>query len=252
MANVVSFMTANYVARETGFAMDGWPHGDRTTNEWFAPLATFPERFGALLDDVCALGFEALDLWAAHLHHSWATVEHLAAARALLEQHDLTVTSYAAFTGAGEAEAVCDVATAIGTTLIGGLAPDLPDAVPVLRERGIRLGIENHAERTPDEILVKIGEDGDVLGATVDTGWWGTQGYDAARAIEELGAHVFHVHLSDAIASSEHETCRWGDGVVPIEECVRALQRNGYDGAITVEHEPSRVDPTDDCRAMFA
>ena len=29
MANRISFMTANYVARETGFAMEGWGHGDR-------------------------------------------------------------------------------------------------------------------------------------------------------------------------------------------------------------------------------
>ena len=29
----IAFMTANYVARETGWAMHGWGHGDRATNE---------------------------------------------------------------------------------------------------------------------------------------------------------------------------------------------------------------------------
>ena len=38
------------------------------------------------------------------------------------------------------------------------------------------------------------------IGATVDTGWWATQGYDPARAIEELGEHVVHVHLKDVRA----------------------------------------------------
>jgi len=172
MKNVVSFMTANYVAQRSGYAMDDWPHGDRTTQEWFAPLETFPERFGVLLSDVRALGFDAIDLWAAHLHHSWATAEHLAAAQELLEQHGLTVTSYAVRVGTDEAESVCDVAAAVGTTLIGGLAPDPRNAAPVLRERGMRLGIENHAERTPQEILEQIGDDADVLGTTIDTGWW--------------------------------------------------------------------------------
>ena len=40
----VVFMTANEVARETGWAMHGWGHGDRATNEAFAPLETFGER----------------------------------------------------------------------------------------------------------------------------------------------------------------------------------------------------------------
>jgi sugar phosphate isomerase/epimerase len=252
MTNAVSFMSANYVARQTGYAMDDWSHGDRTTNEWFAPLATFPERFGALLADVRELGFEAIDLWAAHLHHSWATDEHCAAARELLERHRLVVTSYAAYVAPGEAERVCDIAAAVGTTLLGGLAPDPQDAVSVLRERGMRLGIENHAERAPDEILRQIGDDGDVLGTTVDTGWWATQECDAAGAIGELDRHVFHVHLNDVRTAGEHEPCAWGDGVVPIDECVGALRRIGYEGVITVEFEPADVDPTEACRAMLA
>jgi sugar phosphate isomerase/epimerase len=85
----------------------------------------------------------------------------------------------------------------------------------------------------------------------VDTGWWGTHGFDAADAIEELGDHVLHVHLKDVLAEGEpHETCRWGEGVVPVEECVRALQRIGYAGAIAVEHEPEDHDPSEKCRSM--
>jgi sugar phosphate isomerase/epimerase len=121
----------------------------------------------------------------------------------------------------------------------------------VLEKYGVRLGIENHPETTPQELLAKITAGGDRFGATVDTGWWGTQGYDAARAIEELGDRVWHVHLKDVLALGEpHETCRWGEGIVPIEECVRTLQRTGYTGAIAVEHEPETLDPTDDVRAM--
>src|SRR5207302_789545 len=44
----ISFTTANFVARETGYAMHGWGHGDRMTNAAFAPIETYPERIDAL------------------------------------------------------------------------------------------------------------------------------------------------------------------------------------------------------------
>src|ERR671922_236155 len=73
------------------------------------------------------------------------------------------------------------------------------------------------------------------FGTTVDTGWWGTQGYDAAEAIEELRDHVLHVHLKDVRAVGEpHDTCPWGEGVVDVEACVRALQQIGYEGALVI------------------
>jgi len=252
VTNVVSFMTANYVARQTGYAMHGWGHGDRAANEWFAPLETYEQRLGELTSDIRALGFDAIDLWGAHLHQSWATDEHVETARSVLARDGLSVSSYATYVGAGEAERVCEIAGALGTSLLGGMASDLPGAVPVLRERGVKLGIENHPEKTPRELLAKIGDDADVLGATIDTGWWATQGYDAAQAIEELAEHVLHVHLKDVLAVGEpHETCAWGEGIVPIEECVRALQRVGYAGGIAVEHEPETSDPSDECAAML-
>ena len=61
MTNTIAFMTANYVARETGYAMHGWDHGDRLTNEAFAPLETYGERLDALLADVATLGGMPVD-----------------------------------------------------------------------------------------------------------------------------------------------------------------------------------------------
>lgn len=60
------------------------------------------------------------------------------------------------------------------------------------------------------------------------------------------------MHLKDVRASGAHDTCRYSEGIVPLERCVRTLQKIGYTGAISVEHEPERFDPTDDCRANFA
>ena len=250
----ISFMSANYVAREVGYAMHGWGHGDRATNDAFRPLETYEERLDELLRDIRTLGFEAIDLWGAHLNPEWATDEHVEAARALLGAHELRVTTYATWVGPSNVERACEIATAVGTDLIGaGFSGDRDRVVATLRERRVRLGIENHPdEKTPQDVLAKIGGDGDVLGATVDTGWWGTQGYDPVRAVEELADHLFHVHLKDVLAPAEHDTCRWGDGIVDVEACVRALRRVGYTGAMSVEHEPEDYDPSEDCAAMLA
>jgi sugar phosphate isomerase/epimerase len=252
--NTIAFMTANYVARETGYAMHGWGHGDRTTNEAFAPLEAYADRVGTLLADIRALGFDTVDVWGAHLSPDWATDAHVDAIRHALARNGLTVSTYATWVGPSNIERACELATALGASVIGAGFSGEPEAlVPTLRRRGVTLAIENHPERTPAEVLEKIARGGEMFGATVDTGWWGTHGYDAAQAIEELGEHVLHVHLKDVLALGEpHETCRWGHGLVPVEECVRALGRIGYTGAIAVEHEPETFDPTDDVRALRA
>lgn len=249
---MISFTTANYVAREVGYAMHGWGHGDRATNEAFAPLETYAEKLDALLGDVAALGFTAVDLWGAHLGADWATDEHVEIAVETLRRHGLSVTTYATWVGPSNIDRACELTVALGASIIGaGFSGDPQQLAPALARHGVRLGVENHPEKTPAEVLAKIAAGGEMFGATVDTGWWGTQGYDAARAIEELGEHVLHVHLKDVLALDEpHETCRWGEGIVPIEECIRALQRLGYTGALTVEHEPETFDPTEDVRVM--
>ena len=254
MTPVISFMSANYVAREVGYRMTGgWGQGDRATNERFRPPETFAERFDELLRSIRALGFDAVDVWSGHLNPSWATREHLDAARELLTRHGLRAVSLGG--GFDDLDAACDVADAVGTDLLAGptglLRTDRARALAILRDRGKRIALENHPEKTPEEMLVKIGNDADgLVGTTVDTGWWGTQSYDAALAIERLAPHVLHVHLKDVLAAGEHETCRWGLGVVDVESCVRRLRQLGYAGAFCVEHEPELYDPSEDCREL--
>lgn len=249
---MISFMTANFVARETGYAMHGWGHGDRATNETFAPVETYGERIDALLADVRALGFDAVDIWGAHLNPEWATDAHVGEARAALERNGLRVVSYATWIGPGNVERACELALALDAPVIGGgFSGDAELVARSLRRHGVRLAIENHPERAPGDVLAKILRGEGAFGATVDTGWWATQGYDPAQAIEELGPYVLHVHLKDVLHEGEpHETCRWGDGIVDVAACLRALQVIGYTEAISIEHEPESFDPSDDVRAM--
>ncbi|NJK46029.1 MAG: sugar phosphate isomerase/epimerase, partial [Pleurocapsa sp. SU_196_0] len=95
--NTISFITANFVAREIGYNMtDGWMQGDTATQQHYQSLETFPARFDGMLREIRALGFNAIDLWAAHLHPAWATPAHIAAARDALQANGLRVTSLAA------------------------------------------------------------------------------------------------------------------------------------------------------------
>lgn len=103
----ISFMGANYVARQVGYRMTGgWGQGDRAASAHFAPLETFRARFAEIAADVRALGFEAMDVW----------TSHLAAAREVLDEHGLSVPSLGGWFGstAEEFEATCRIAEALG------------------------------------------------------------------------------------------------------------------------------------------
>jgi sugar phosphate isomerase/epimerase len=255
----VAFITANYVARQLDYHMtEGWMQGDTATQDFFRPVGTFPARFDAMLGEIRTLGFDAVSLWVAHLHPSWATDEHIRAVQVSLKRHRLRLTGLAGGFGATPQafEETCRLASALGVSLLEGNTPllvsDRRAVVQILQRFNLRLGIENHPEKTPQEVLAKVGDGGmGHLGATVDTGWFGTQGYHAALAIEELGQHVFSVHLKDVLAAGSHDTCRFGKGVVPIQECVQVLQRIGYNGVVSIEHEPESYDPTPDIKASL-
>ena len=247
----VSFMGANLVAQQLDWSMtEGWAQGDAATNDHFRPIGTFEERFAAFIDLAQSVDFRVIDVWTAQLHWAWASVEHLEVAQQVIAGRDIQVASYAGLFGdtVDEVARACVVAKALGTTLLGGnagaLHTDRAAVLALLREQGVTLAIENHPERSPDEILQRIGDDGDVLGAAIDTGWWATRGCPADQAIRALGPHVRHVHLKDVRTAEAHDTCTLGDGVVPIQGCLDALKEIGYDGPVSIEHEPDSYDPT--------
>lgn len=253
----LSFMTANYVAEELGYGRaDEWGPFDDATNAAFAPLPTFAARFDALLARITAIGFDAIDLWFGHLNWQWATAEHVALAREALARRGVRVASLAGGIGsADDLASACRLASDLDVDLIAGpggvLQGDRAGAVAVLREHGVRFALENHPEKTPQQVLDAIGDERDVLGAAVDTGWWATQGYDPVAAIEELGDRLFHVHLKDVEALGAHVTCMYGDGCARIADCVDALVRIGYTGPVSIEHEPYDRDPTSECARML-
>lgn len=255
----ISFITANYVAREVGFHMtEGWMQGDKAANDHYRPIDTYAARLEELLALISDQGYDYVDFWTAHLHWSWATPAHIETASMLLAKYGLTPLCYGGYFGdtIEEFTKACATASAAGMRILAGstamLKKDRAAVVAVLHQYDCKLAIENHpGEKTPADILQQIGDGaGGRIGTALDTGWWGTQGYDSVAAIHELYPHILTMHLKDVLAAGAHDTCRFGKGVVPIEACVRLLAQKGYTGPLAVEHEPDAYDPTPDCIAM--
>lgn len=263
----LAICTANYVARESGYVLHpfDWGTAERATRDSFhADEATFAAKFEELVGLCRGLDFDAIDLWFAQLDPWWTTPPMVATAAEILQRHGVRVVSYSAGIGGANAtrsiaEASLRVAQMLGAPRFGTTLHPSNEALAVelAREYEVRYGIENHPERSAQELKERLEaipdnlEDGTPgwVGATIDTGWWATQGVDPAEAVRVLRDHILHVHLKDVRhAGMPHETCPLGDGIVDVPAVLRALKEIGYDGYLAVEHEPEDHDPTDEVR----
>jgi sugar phosphate isomerase/epimerase len=117
---------------------------------------------------------------------------------------------------------------------------------------GVRWAFENHpAERSVDDILAAIdGGKHDHIGVALDTGWCATNGFDPADALKRLAdaGKLFIVHLKDVKEKGKHDTCEIGAGIANCEQVVRTLLKSGWQGNVTIEHEPFDHDPTEETR----
>ena len=256
--NALSFVTANFIARQAGYHLSGgWDEGQRTTEDYFRPPNTFERRFDEMLAEIGEMGFQAVDIWTGQLNPAWATAEQVSQARRCVERHGLAVVSVAGYFGATpeEFEPVCRLAAGLGAPILGGVAPVLgahrAQVTAMLKAFGVRLAIENHRESSAGEVLAELGPADPLLGACVDTGSFATRGCDAAQAIAQLGERVIHVHFRDVAPGGTDESVAFGHGCVPLPACVAALRHGNYVGAISVEHEPEDHPPHEDCRASL-
>ena len=250
------FNTANFAFRQVNYRATGdWGQACRTSREHFAPIETFEARFDELLGEVDALGFKDIELWHFHLHQNWWTPGHVEIALEVAGRRGMRFVAYCGGFGDDlpEFERTLGLVKALGIPLLAGnsrvFREQRAEFVARLRDHGVRFGYENHPEKTPRELLERTGPDeGGLIGVTVDTGWFGTQGYPADEAVRELGERVIHVHLKDVREAGRHDTVGFGQGVVPLRGVVEALSDMGYGGCLSVEHEPEQFDPTDDLR----
>lgn len=117
------------------------------------------------------------------------------------------------------------------------------DALGEISEYAGRLGleclleplqrVESNLVNTADEAARMLDDIGaENLGVALDTVAMAVAGDDVDTYFARFGERVRHVHLVDG-APEGH--LAWGEGELPLEEILRALDRHGYDGWMTVE-----------------
>jgi len=136
----------------------------------------------------------------------------------------------------------------------------------VFKEAGVRFALEVH----PTEIAFDISSaeralaaisNHESFGFNYDPSHFGYQGVDYVGFIERFGDRIFHAHMKDVWWSSTpkrsgvfgghlpfgHRDRAWdfrsiGRGRIDFEEVIRALNRAGYQGPLSVEWEDAGMD----------
>ncbi len=136
----------------------------------------------------------------------------------------------------------------------------------VFDEVGVRFGLEVHPTEIAFDIssaeraLAAIGRR-EAFGFNYDPSHFAYQGVDYVTFIEAFSDRIYHVHVKDVWWSSVprrsgvfgghldfgHQERYWdfrspGRGLVNFEEVIRALNRTGYDGPLSIEWEDSGMD----------
>ncbi len=136
----------------------------------------------------------------------------------------------------------------------------------VFDEVGVRFALEVHPTEiafdsvTAERALEALGHR-DAFGFNYDPSHLAYQGVDCVDFVTRFGPRIFHVHMKDVWWSEVpkpsgvfgghlpfgHRDRYWdfrslGRGRVPFEEIIRALNRVGYDGPLSVEWEDSGMD----------
>lgn len=236
----IAFNTANLVGRVSGYRYElkNWGEQHQRT------VATTDARaWESICADIAREGYEAVEIWEAHAAPEVMDIAKVRTWRRILEDHGLKAVAYAG----GLRKDTLLMCQWLGIPHIdGGLRGLEPaEATTLCREYGVRFNLENHPERSVQEILKPIGGGNEWLGVCVDTGWLGTQRVDAPETIRQLGSLVRHTHIKDVTRAGAHETCRLGDGVVNIPSVLVSLKKINYQGWYSWEDEPEDRNPLD-------
>lgn len=178
-----------------------------------------------------------------------ASDETIAKVQEKLRQHGVTAVNYGVVSGKDEAEwrqifefgKKLDV-YAITTEDI--LKLDIIE--PLVKEFDIRLAIHNHPRRldNPDykvwdpHYVAEMTKDRDPrIGACADTGHWQTSGINPVYGLRVLKGRVLSSHMKDKLDYGPSHNVVFGTGVGEIARCLDELQKQGFEGNISIEHE---------------
>jgi sugar phosphate isomerase/epimerase len=119
---------------------------------------------------------------------------------------------------------------------------------PRLREQGVRVALETHADLTVDELLGMLDRLGpEISGVTLDTGNLVMRLADPVRASERLAPHVLTTHIKDAVLAFTPRGLCWqarpvGSGILPMPDILAPLLHANPGLALSIELHPRTYD----------
>ncbi len=116
------------------------------------------------------------------------------------------------------------------------------------QEFNIEVAIHNHPEPSvyanPDVLERFLDGRSNLIGVCADIGHWKRAGFDPLETIKRFEGRLKVVHMKDLTA--DLEDAPWGSGILPLKEIIQELQRQQFDGLISVEYENFNSSQTDD------
>ena len=125
----------------------------------------------------------------------------------------------------------------------------LPQIEQQVQKHDIRLAIHNHGPGdkifpTPDLAYEKIKTLDRRVGLCIDIGHTLRIGGDPYRAAEQFADRLFDIHMKDIDAATEKgQAIEIGRGITDIPRFLRILDKVGYSGIVSFEHEKDSADP---------
>src|SRR5437867_908402 len=125
----------------------------------------------------------------------------------------------------------------------------LPRIEKFVKEYDIRFAVHNHGPEdklwhSPLDVLKAVNSMDPRMGCCIDVGHTVRAGVDVVKAIHEVGARLFNVHMKDLtnIQSKESQVAV-GEGIMPVKKIFEALGAIKYKGFVDLEYEIHADDP---------
>ncbi len=119
---------------------------------------------------------------------------------------------------------------------------------PRLRDRGLKLAIETHADFTTDELVELLDQlDPEAFGVTLDTANLLMRLDDPIEAVEKLSPRILMTHIKDAVLAFTPRGLAWqarpvGSGILPFPDILAHLLEHRPEVPLTIELHPRTYD----------
>lgn len=151
------------------------------------------------------------------------------------------------------------IATGAGRGTMGGLdaiITALRETVPYAEQRGVLIGLENHAnnnlETIEDYKRVFAAIDSPNVGLCIDTAHFEASGIALDDVVEQLGHRVNHLHVKENAKFGLLKFVKFGEGTTDNVGLIEQMLEKRYSGYVTVEYSmPDKSDLMRDLKVPY-